>query len=423
VKRLRQLKELVKTLKVYSSSLIEDIHNIKVSNLKEFVIKRKILLIVILFLFTIGGFAVGSYKSSKNILLKNLEIALKENKPGKIYRDVKLDGERISKSELMPLTEYYSENQNQVINLVKDLKNTGKSGFFNLINKKMLIFDNYHIEINPVAIKVNTNFDKTEVFVNDKEIAATNIKRNLIPGKYLIKGKLNTLYGEIEKEEEVYIMENLEYDLKIPAINISLTSNFDDANVFINNEDINKKVKDIKNYGPIPLDKEVNIQLEREFPWGVIKSEEIKVSNLPNLNIDINMVNDKLLEEVNKSINTFYSSVFDALNKSDYSLILNSKDEAKSKIYDSIKRESLFFKNNYELNDLKTELKKSEFYYENEKYKGNIVINLNYKINKKILPFIKRDAEEMFLTHIEYENNNWIINSVQKFTLDELKED
>lgn len=411
---MNKLKEVLKYLREYFNLLKEDISGVKLSTLKEFLIKRKFLLIGVLLLFTLIGFSVGSYKSSKNIILKNLEIALKDNRPGKIYREVKFQNKRISKSDFEPLAEYYSENPSRVSNIIKDLKNNGESGYFTLVNKKILFFDNYHIEISPVAIKINTNFDNAEVYINDKEITDTN----LIPGKYLIKGKLDTLYGLVEAEKELYIVENMEYSLNMPALNINLTSNFEDADVFINDEKINKKVKDIKKYGPIPLNKQINIQLQKEFPWGVIKSDKVQVSSLPNINIDINMVNEKLINDVNKSTDIFYSSVFNALNSSDSSLILNSKEDTRSKIYDSIIRESLFLKNNYELNDLKTELKSSEFYYENGTYKGNVVINLNYNVKKKLLPFLKNNVEEMFLTHIEYEDNNWIINDVQKFSID-----
>lgn len=415
---MNKLKEVLKYLREYFNLLKEDISGVKLSTLKEFLIKRKFLLIGVLLLFTLIGFSVGSYKSSKNIILKNLEIALKDNRPGKIYREIKFQNKRISKSDFEPLAEYYSENPSRVSNIIKDLKNNGESGYFTLVNKKILFFDNYHIEISPVAININTNFDNAEVYINDKEITDTNLITNLIPGKYLIKGKLNTLYGLVEAEKELYIVENMEYSLNMPALNINLTSNFEDADVFINDEKINKKVKDIKKYGPIPLNKEINIQLQKEFPWGVIKSDKVQVSSLPNINIDINMVNEKLINDVNKSTDIFYSSVFNALNSSDSSLILNSKEDTRSKIYDSIIRESLFLKNNYELNDLKTELKSSEFYYENGTYKGNVVINLNYNVKKKLLPFLKNNVEEMFLTHIEYEDNNWIINDVQKFSID-----
>lgn len=415
---MNKLKEVLKYLREYFNLLKEDISELKLSNLKQFLIKRKFLLIGVLLFFTLIGFSVGSYKSSKNIILKNLEIALKDNRPGKIYREVKFQNKRISKSDFEPLAEYYSENPSRVSNIIKDLKNNGESGYFTLVNKKILFFDNYHIEILPVAIKINTNFNNAEVYINDKELTDTNLTVSLIPGKYLIKGKLNTLYGLVEEEKELYIVENMEYSLNMPALNISLTSNFEDADVFINDEKINKKVKDIKKYGPIPLNKEINIQLQREFPWGVIKSDKILVSSLPNINIDIDMVNEKLINDVNNSTDIFYSSVFNALNSSDSSLILNSKEDTRSKIYDSIIRESLFLKNNYELNDLKTELKSSEFYYENGTYKGNVVINLNYNVKKKLLPFLKNNVEEMFLTHIEYEDNNWIIDDVQKFSID-----
>ena len=415
---MSKFKEIIKAIKEYLNLLMEDISNIKFSNLKEFLINRKLLLIAMLAFFTIIGFKIGSYNSSKNIILNKLELALRENNPGKIYKEVKLEGKRISKNDLEPLTKYYFENQSNINSVIKDLKNNGESGHFTLINKKILLFDNYYIEIKPVAIKVNVNFDETNIYINNKEIAATNIKRNLIPGKYSVKGKLDTLYGTVEEEKEVYILENMEYDMNMPALSISLTSNFDDADVFINDKAINKKVKDIKKYGPIPLNKEVNIQLQKEFPWGLIKSEKVRVSNLPNINIDIDMVNEELINNVNEATNIFYSSVFDALNNSQSSLILNSHDDTKSKIYDSIKRESLFLKNNYDINDLKTELKSSEFYYENETYKGNVVVNLNYNIKKKLLPFIQSNVEEMFLTQIEYENNNWIVIDVQKFSIE-----
>ena len=158
--------------------------------------------------------------------------------------------------------------------------------------------------------------------------------------------------------------------------------------------------------------------MEREFPWGVLKSEKVNVGGLPNINIDINMVNDKLLTEIDSCTNIFYSSVFDALNLNDYSLIKNADEDAKNKIYDSVKRESLFLKNNYELTELNTEVRSSEFYYENKTYKANIVINLDYSVSKKLIPFIKDNVNEMFLTQMEYVDGKWEITNVQKFNLE-----
>lgn len=415
---MKDFKNLFESLKEYLKGLLKDINNLNFRNLKDFLYRRKILFLTIIIVFAVGIVAMSNYKSSKNVLLRNLEVAMSENKPEKIYKKIRLNGEKISKEDLKPLSEYYYENKERVKGLIKGLKNQGESGYFTLINEKLLFFDNYHLEISPVSVKINTNFDETKIFLNNKEISSTKIDKNLIPGKYVLRGELETLYGIVEEEKEVYIMEDLEYKLDIPAINITLTSNFEDASVFINNEDINKKVKDIQNFGPIPLEKNIIIYLQKELPWGIVKSEEVKLGSLPNININVDIVNDKLISDIDKVTKEFYESVFNALNKSDYNLIVNSVEDAKEKIYTSIKRESLFLKNNYELNNLYTEIKNSEFYFEDGVYKGKVVIKLSYNISKKILSFIDKNVEEMFLTEIKYENGSWIVNDVQKFNLE-----
>lgn len=412
------INEILLKIKEYFKELYKEIRGLSFNELKVFIVKRRLFLFLVLLIFILLGFSFGSYKSSKNIVLKNLQIALKEDKPGKIYKKIRVDGKKIKKEDLKPLTEYYSENKNQAINIAKDLKNKDNSGFFKLVNKEILFIDNYTIEIEPIAVKINTNFENTKVYINNNEIADTNIKRGLIPGKYSIKGQLETKYGLVSEEKEVFIMENKEIDLDMPAINISLTSNFNDADVIINDKEINKKVEELKNYGPIPLGQDIEIQLKRDFPWGAVLSDKVKVGDVPNINININMANDKLIEDIEAIINNFYSSTFNALNNGDFKLIENSKEDAKSKIYDSIKRESLFLKNNYELNELKTEIKSSEFFYENGVYKGNIVVNLNYHISKKLIPFIDKNVEEMFLTSMEYNDGSWEVIDVQKFNLE-----
>lgn len=415
---MNDFKNLFESLKEYLRDLLKDINSLTFKNLKDFLYRRKILFLTIIIFFTLVVVAIGNYKSSKNSLLRNLEVAMSENKPEKIYKKIRLNGEKISKEDLKPLSEYYVENQDRVSELIKSLKNQGESGYFTLINEKVLFFDNYHLEISPVSVQIEANFDETKVFLNKKEISPTKIDKNLIPGKYILRGELETLYGIVEEEKEVYIMEDSEVKLDIPAINITLTSNFEDAAVFINNENINKKVKDIKNFGPIPLEKDISIYLQKELPWGTVKSEEVKIGNLPSININVNIVNDKLISDINEATKDFYESVFNALNKSDYNLIVNAEEDANYKIYTSIKRESLFLKNNYELNNLQTEIKNSEFSFEDGVYKGKIVIKLSYNISKKILPFIDKDVEEMFLTNMEYESGSWIVNDVQKFNLE-----
>ena len=189
--------KLLERLKEYISLFKNDIKSLNFNNIKGFLVRRKILIIFTLLFFIVIGFGMGSYKVSRDKVLKNLEVALKEDKPEKIYRRIRVEDKRINKKDLEPLSKYYSENTAQVDNTIKGLKSDGKSGFFTLKKEKILFFDKYTIEIEPVAVKVNTNFDEARVYVDDKPIAATKVKRGLIPGKYKIRGELDTLYGEL----------------------------------------------------------------------------------------------------------------------------------------------------------------------------------------------------------------------------------
>ena len=411
-------KEIIRRSKDYFYNLINDIKDLDFSfiSLKKFILKRKVFILAILLLFLILGSLYGNYKFSKNFILEKLEIALKENKPGKIYKYIEIDGEKISKSDLEPLCEYYFEKDNLVNNVIKGLKSNGDSEFIRIVEKNN-VFNKYSIQIKLVNIELTSNFDNTIFYLNDKKVESNKVE-GIIPGKYVVRGDLETIDGLISEEKEIFILDSTTYDLKMPAINLNLTSNFDDAKVYINDKDIKKKVSDIKNYGPIPLDKEFIIQLEKEFPWGTIQSEKVSIGNLPNINININIANENLINEIEESLKIFYDSVFEALNKSDYNLIKNSEEDIKNRIYNDIKRESLFLKNNYDLKDLSIEVKSSEFYYEDSVYKSNIVANLNYKISKKILSFIGKEIEETFLTELEYIDGSWEVVGIQKINLD-----
>ena len=410
--------KLIRNSKDYFKGLKKDIKecDFSIKSLKELVIRRKVLICIILFSFLFLGISYGNYRFSKNILLNNLEIALKENKPRKIYKDMFIDEESISKNDLKPLCSYYFQKDSLVNNIIKDLKNCGEIEFIKLIETNSL-FNKYRLEIKTVNLTLNSNFEKTEFYLNDKKLE-NNVANKIIPGKYVVKGELETVDGTLIEEKEIFILDSMKYEINMPAININLTSNFDDAKVYINDKDINKKVSDIKNYGPISLNKDTSIQLERNFPWGTIKSEKINIEKIPNININIDISNDTLIKEIELSLNEFYNSVFEALNKSDYTLIKNCEDDTKNRIYNDIKKESLFLKNNYDLKDLSIEIKNSEFYYENETYKANIITKLKYKVSKKLLPFIGKEIEEIFLTNLEYIDGTWKIMSIQKISLE-----
>ncbi|MFL7795890.1 hypothetical protein OIM93_03100 [Clostridium chauvoei] len=415
---IKKISELGIKTKECLSSLKSDLYNLKRENLKETLLKRKMCIITILSMVIAIIFLFKSTITSENKLLKDLESSLKDVSSYRISRKIKISEETPNKKELMPLIKYYNYDQSKIEEVIKSLREKGKSGVFTLKKNKVLIFNSYYLELTPVSIKLNTNFNDAKLYLDGNLLRDTKIKRGLVPGIYSIKAELETDYGKITKEEEVSLMQNEEVDLKLDAMNITLTSNFNDAKVYINDKDTGKFVKDIKDFGPFKTNSDTYIFLEREFPWGTIKSEKFKIKDLPNINIDINMINDELITNIEDTTKTFYRSVFTALNSRDKSLIRLTDEDTRNRIYEDIEQKTLLLKNNYEISELETNIQSSEFKYEDNTYKANIVVKVNYNVYKQFFSISKKKNENMFLTTMKYVGNEWLIESVQKFTLE-----
>ena len=78
----------------------------------------------------------------------------------------------------------------------------------------------------------------------------------------------------------------------------------------------------------------------------------------------------------------------------------------------------MIFSNNYTIDDLELKIANSEFKYENERYVANILVDINYSVAKKILPFIKEEKEERFLIVLIYDEGKWLVESSQRIELE-----
>ena len=416
---MKKNNEILSKVKDYINNFKLELGKINKESIVSFIKVRKYLItsisIIIIILLMVSG---KVFITSEDKLLNDLEISMKQGNSSKIYGDILVADKKVSRSELDPLIKYYNSNTTKINKVLSELKTSGVGEVFTIKSNKKGIWQDYYLEVNTVDIKVNCNFSNAKIFVDSNELNGDNRSSGIIPGLYKIKAILKTNYGDVEKEIEVPLIQNEEVSINLEAVDLNITSNFNDAKVFINDNDINKKVSEIGDYGPIPTNENIDIGIQREFPWGIIKSEKIKVNDSTNINIDINMVNEELTTQIELSINKFYESVFNALNKRDYSLIVLTNEEIQRKIYDEINKKSLIFKNNYEISELETQIENSEFKYEDNVYKAQIVIKINYSIDKKMFLLSKNREENMFLTNMELVGDEWIIKEIQKFGLE-----
>lgn len=353
---------------------------------------------------------------SKKELINQLEMALLKGKENWVERNIKIDGAKAENDELKPLIHYYLLNNKDVEQVTSNLKKNNNSGNLTIESEKSLLGENYYLNLSTISINITSDIKEAIIYINGREVNKEELV-SLIPGTYEVAYKLKTDYGDVEETKEMDILSSGDVKIEVAAEYITLYSNFSDAKVYINEKDTKKTVSEIKKYGPIPNNKDITIYIAKDFPWGVIKSPEIKVQEDNILKIDINMANDELLATIENTLREFYNSLFDALNNKDSSLIENVEENSREEVFNSIYEKPKVFANNYTISDLELKIANSEFKYENEKYVANILVDMDYSVAKKILPFIKEQKEERFLLSLIYNEEKWLVESSQRIEL------
>lgn len=413
-------KNMANKFKVYLECKISDIKNIKELGIIEVLNRTKVIIISLISFMMIFGFILfNAINISEEEMLEDLKKSLITENSFKIAKIIRVRDEKISESEFKPLFNYYSGNEDKIKKLINELRKNGEYGNFEIKSKQGLFYKRYYIALDTVEVEFTTNTKDIKVEFEDKKFNLQDVaKFDVIPGIYNVKYTYETQFGDICNDINISILEDKKVELKIDGNYVTLYSNFDDAKVLINNENTGLLAKEIKNFGPIPKEKDIVIKLQREFPWGTIESDEENISNQEYIKLDISMVNDELINIVSKDINGFYESVFEGLNKRNKENIINCTESVRDSVYNYINEKTLLFSNNYEIADMNVEIEKSDFKYEDSVYKASVVTKVNYNIYKKILPFFKTYNESSFILGLEYIDNNFRITEIQKVEIE-----
>lgn len=383
--------------------------------------KRWIIIFIIILVISLSiGFFLGSKATSKSSLLAKLEISLKNSDLDELRDIVLVNGKKPKENQLAPLIEYYEENSKYINSTIALLKEVGKSNDFTLEGKKTIFGEKYYLNINTYNIKVTSNFSEGEFSLENidiQSILAGNEFKDVIPGKYNIKGELQGTECTISNSKEITLMSDKTVSMNFSAINVTIESIYDDAEIYINDKKTDFIVDDKKELGPFPTDGTISVHLERDFPWGRISSEEKLVYDVPVINIDLDMKNDKLSDDVKLKVTNFYNSVFDSLNNEDNDIIVDATDDAREKIYDILQKSYFILKNKYTIESIDIKDENCEYEYSDGVYSANIVVDIKYEVSKVFFGINKTVNEKSFFTKIIFKDGSWIINDVENFSL------
>ncbi len=393
---------------------------------KVFMFFRRRFKIIIVLVFVLAlslGYFIGRVNSSRDRIISKLEFSLKEGDLTSLRRIVLLNGKTVSRDELKPLMKYYNENPQGIESIVSSLKNNQDTPVFKIQAEKRLFFNTYKLELRTYDVDINTNFSNGEFSISGvkaaKSVSEGESVENLIPGVYTINGLLKSDYGDIIASKEFVLMKDEEVQVNFDAIDVSIQSIFKDADVYINDKYTGKTVDEIGEIGPFKKDGSSYISIEKDFPWGTIKSNEEYIGDMPVINLNIDMNNDELNNDLIKVSDEFYRSVFTALNNEKEEYIINAQEDVKSKIYSILKEKYFLLKNEYIIDDINIMDSKSEFTYNNGQYRANLIVEVDYIIEKKFFNLEKNKNSKKFFTKFIYDEKkqDWIVTEVENFSL------
>ncbi|PQZ56800.1 hypothetical protein CQZ94_12725 [Bacillus sp. MYb209] len=202
--------------------------------------------------------------------------------------------------------------------------------------KEWFLYPKYKFSVKSYYMNVSTTAKNAEIYVNDKketELSSDKTSKELgpyFPGTYVVKAKAKTELAELETEKEVDLADEkngtVEVNLSLEGNYVTISSDENDATVFVNGKKRGKLNYGSYKLGPVPTDETVEVHLEKNAEFGVMKSESIKVGDQSTYYL-------KFPKEASSSAvgdfvqNHIYNNVR-AIALNDFSLIENDYDKS-----------------------------------------------------------------------------------------------
>lgn len=278
------------------------------SSLKPNRMKKQSNLIFIgvgLILFILVSYIILNKVNSPSHLIKEFEDAVKNENINTLSsilttenKDIQLDDKAIH-----ALIKLYNSKPLELKNAVADLnyQAEGVKTKYNTLpvelikdGKKMLLFDDYKINILPIYINVSTNYENTDILVNGEKFTTTEETYfndeigPITPGIHEVKAVYDTGFFHLDKEKEVEVVSPSQTDLVDlhldgEQVSFDLMSNrynqLDSVKLYINGKETEYDLIEESEVGPLLTDGTMHAAFEADFPWGPMKTDEIVIDD------------------------------------------------------------------------------------------------------------------------------------------------
>jgi len=316
-----------------------------------------------------AAYKVGAVLTSKDRLIDKLQTALNKNDSQAIAKLLSSDDEKlkIDKNSVQGLMNYYKKHPDEVHNLIQSLKSKENSGYkgdeFISLKKdgKILFYDKYVLNIEPVYLDIQTNYKNTEIYVDGKDIGKTKKEDEektygpFVPGIHSLEAKLKTSFVDLHKKDSYTLgdegtKENIDLELDGEDVTIDLPTeegSISKAELYIDGKDTGLNLVDNNTFGPVLTDGSMKYSIEVELPFGKIRTDEQPIDDYE---LTANLVTNELKQTFMDTSVSVAKEWMEAYTTGDMSKLTSATDNYKALIkdrYDFDKSENTAFKGSY----------------------------------------------------------------------------
>jgi uncharacterized membrane protein YvbJ len=196
--------------------------------------------------------------------------------------------------------------------------------------KKWLFIDQYTVELIPVSFTIKTDRD-AQVFINDKEVPPTEKSlrtvENVIPGEFTFKAIKKGELGEFETSQSLHIWEDSDepVSLVFDEQYITVTSEFEGAEVYLNGEPYGTIVDSSLRIGPISAGDSVAVSGKYTYPWEEVYSVEVTASASDTIELEFPIATSVVINDLTSDIINYNTSYIESITYVDSSVLRNVK--------------------------------------------------------------------------------------------------
>ncbi|MFL2134416.1 zinc ribbon domain-containing protein [Desemzia sp. FAM 23990] len=258
--------------------------------------KIGIILITVVVLLFAGGFAfANNYYTRENQVSRYIEM-INTGDAAKIAKAISTEdlNFELTEENMQPYADYINEDKEYIRLLTTRMEDefaaadSSNEIYLKQEGKDLFFFDHYEMMVNPVYAELSTNMENAVITLNGKEVGIadrsdyTQKIGPLSPGRYAFASNVEQYGIPLMNEQEVFFSggNDTNYvDLSLSGVNIEVTSNIPDAQVYLNDKEIGQLKDGEGSFGPISWQEDSYLSVEKEFATEVLESYQLELEN------------------------------------------------------------------------------------------------------------------------------------------------